>query len=312
MSSSSERDNVEPLPRRALVAGAPIRPIVPTTIEEAFRLAQWICGAHLAPDSYGLDEDTVLGGKDNCIHKFTNRTCTQCGAKVASKGDPDPQKVVIGILKSIEVGLPPITGLSTIAIVRKRPVIWGDGAMALVQQQGLIEKVEQFYEGDENLGSKDFLSTDFPDTFAAVFRIWRKGHANPYEGRFSVRDAKRAHLWSDPKKKPWQEYPKRMLMARARAYPLREGFADALSGLSIREEIEDLPSEPPPRTNTDFLEDAPAGQRALSAPAEEPPDGSISESADGPPSSAERPEGESQSSPSGDAAGTPSPPSGRI
>lgn len=259
----SERasQNVDILrPRQQLAAGAPIRPIVPTTIEEAFRLAQWICGAHLAPDSYGLDEDTVLGGSDGCAHKFSRGVCSACGAKFAKKGDPDPQKVVIGIIKSLEVGFPPITGLSTIAIIRKRPCIWGDGAMALVQQQGLIENREHFYEGEEKPSEREISQTDFPDSYTAVFRIWRRGQPNPYEGRFSVRDAKRAHLWADPKRPPWQQYPKRMLMARARAFALREGFADALAGLSIREEIEDLPPESSAQTDTSFLDDTPAQQ----------------------------------------------------
>ena len=31
-----------------------------------------------------------------------------------------------------------------------------------------------------------------------------------------------------------------MLKIRARAFPLRDGFADALAGLAIREEVEDM------------------------------------------------------------------------
>lgn len=257
---------IEPPRRQQLVAGAPVRPIIPTTIEEAFRLAQWICGARLAPDSYGYDEDHMIDAQPGCAHKMRDGRCIECKGRFVKKEDPDPQKVVIGILKSIEVGLPPITGLSTIAIVRKRPCIWGDGAIALVQRTGLVDRIEQRFEGDET-ANKDPALTDFPDSFRAVFRIWRKGQPEPYEGNFSVREARRAHLWGNTKKIPWIEYPRRMLMARARAYALREGFADALAGLSIREEIEDLPPEPPPRTDVSFLDDAP---RSLPAPSEAP------------------------------------------
>jgi hypothetical protein len=226
-------DIIASRPRPPLRAGNEIRPIIPTTIEEAFRLAQAVVAAGLAPDSYNV------------------------GGNGVDKDEPDPQKILIGILKSCEVGLPPITGLSTIAIVRKRPVIWGDGAVALVQNAGLVDRVEQAYEGEEASGSEGTASTDFGDAFSAVFRIWRKGQATPYEGRFSVRDAKRAHLWNNTRKPIWAEYPKRMLMARARAFALREGFADALSGLSIREEVEDLPAEAPARTDVSFLDDMP-------------------------------------------------------
>src|SRR5438067_3924431 len=76
----------------------------------------------------------------------------------------------------------------------------------------------------------------------------------------------RAHLWGNAKQRVWIEYPKRMLMARTRAYALRDGFADCLMGLSIREEIEDVPAEPPARTDTSFLDDAPAAIAGEAAP----------------------------------------------
>jgi hypothetical protein len=40
-------------------------------------------------------------------------------------------------------------------------------------------------------------------------------------------------------KKPWLMFPKRMLFNRARAFALRDGFADGLQGLSIAEEVLD-------------------------------------------------------------------------
>lgn len=249
--SDNRRDGT---PKAAqLKAGAGISAIIPTTLEEAYRYSIAVIGAGLAPASYEFTEGPEKG--------------------------PDPQKVMIGILKSLEVGLPPITGLSTIAIINKRAVIWGDGAVALVQSKGLVDRIEAFFEGAEGTsapvtmdnGEADYSPTtrDFPDDFTAVFRIWRKGQQTPYEGRFSVRDARRAKLWNDPKKIPWMQYPKRMLSARARAFALRDGFADALAGLAIREEIEDLPAvqTAPETTDTSFLDDA---RPAIAPPTETP------------------------------------------
>lgn len=244
MSERTESPAAETLsarsPRPPLLAGARLEPVIPRSIEEAFRYAQWVCAAGLCPDSYTTD------GKPD--------------------SPPDPQKVVIGILKSLEVGFPPITGLNTIAIIRKRACIWGDGAMALVQDSRLVDKIEVEWIGAESDGKEPAL-TDFVDAYACVYRIWRKGQPTPFEGRFSVRDAKRAHLWGNVRRQPWIEHPKRMLFSRARAFALRDGFADCLSGLSIREELEDLPPEPPARTDTAFLDDAPA---QIAAPAETP------------------------------------------
>lgn len=235
---TTDNDTELKLPQRSSVplkAGANIAAIIPTTVEEAYRLATAIIRAGLAPDSYNI------------------------GGVGPDANNPDPQKILIGILKSLEVGLPPISGLSQIAIINKRPSLWGDGALALVQQAGLVERVEQGFEGAENTG--DVNINNFPDDFRAVYKIWRKGQPNPYEGTFSVRDAKRANLWSNPRRPIWIQYPKRMLMARARAYALREGFADALSGLAIREELEELPPLPP-AVDTSFL-DAPKREEVV-------------------------------------------------
>lgn len=206
---------IEP-PKAQLIAGRALAPIIPTTVEEVWRLAGMIIKAGLAPASY---ED-----------KQTNQ--------------PSPEKIAIGIMKGAEVGLPPITALSTIAVINNRPCIWGDGAVALCQAAGSVEWVKQHYEGTESA-----------DDWAAVYTIKRKGQAEPYIGRFSVKDAKRANLWNNPRRQPWVQYPQRMLMARARAYALREGFADCLNGLSIAEEVQDIPQAPAAKPELAFLDD---------------------------------------------------------
>ena len=138
-------------------------------------------------------------------------------------------------------------------IVNNRACIWGDGAMALVQARGVVEQVSVEWRGMAP------TAEDQPsDDWGCVVRIWRKGQSQPYEGKFTVLDAKRAHLWMNPKKQPWVLYPQRMLLNRARAFALRDGFADCLSGLSIAEEIQDLPEAPAEVADTSFLDDEPA------------------------------------------------------
>ncbi len=222
-------------------AGARIAPIIPRNLGELAMVASAIITAGLAPESY-----QEKAGTEDLKYEKTKA------------------KIMVGVMKGAEVGLPPITALSTIAIINGRPTIWGDGAVALVQQSGLVEKIEEFYEGADETdsgptkdqqGTEDFTPrpTDFPQTMTAVCRVWRRGQSEPYEGRFSVRDAMRAKLWGSPKHEVWIRYPRRMLKNRARAFALRDGFADCLHGLSIREEIEDLPAPPPPVTDLSFL-----------------------------------------------------------
>lgn len=196
-----------------LVTGGSVVPIVPRNIEEVARIAQAVIVAGLAPESYSK------GARDDNA--------------VASK-------IMIGIMKGAEIGLAPLTALANIAIINGRACLWGDGAVALVQASGKVKNWEETYEGDPA-----------KDDYTAICRIWRIGQEIPYEGRFSVGDARRARLLT---KGPWVEYQARMQMWRARSYAMRTGFADCLCGLAIAEEAQDIPAAPTP-VNTSFLED---------------------------------------------------------
>ena len=190
-------------PRKAeLVANNERGYIVPRTIEEAHRFAVAIWKAGLAPNSY-----------------------------------QSPEQVMIAVMKALEVGLPPLTGLSWIVIVNNRPTIWGDAALALVHQSGQLVSHEVRKIGTVP-ANPESLAT-WPEDYGYEFSLERNGHAVPFVGRFTVADARRARLWMNPRKTPWMEYPDRMLLIRARSFPLRDGFADCLAGLSIYEETVD-------------------------------------------------------------------------
>lgn len=205
--------NAEPQPGTEVVASPQRRAqlvandagyIKPTSIEEAVRLARYVLAGSLAPDSYNRDEG----------------------------------KVTLGIMAALEAGLPPLYGLRQIAIINGRPSIWGDAAMALIQKNNLLAK-QEIREIGQFVDTDGLPVTEWPDDYGFVVRLWRRGQDLPYEGKYTVGDAKRAKLWLNTRKAPWMEHPKRMLMIRARAFPQRDGFADALAGLAIREEIED-------------------------------------------------------------------------
>ncbi len=198
-------------PKAELVTGARVAAIIPRDIEEVARIANAVIVAGLAPDSYKGNDD---------------------------KGTAS--KIMIGILKGAEIGLPPLTALANIAIINGRPCLWGDGAVALIQASGKVESWEESFDGDPNT-----------DDYTAICSIHRVGQAAPYIGKFSWADAKRARLTA---KGPWVQYPGVMLMWRARTKAMRTGFADCLSGLSIAEEANDIPAAPAP-VAADILED---------------------------------------------------------
>jgi hypothetical protein len=159
-----------------------------------------------------------------------------CIAGMAPKGMETPEKCMIAIMRGLEVGLTPFMALDKIAIVNGRPVIWGDGAIGLVRGSGLCEFVKERIEGKD-------------DARVAVCEAKRRGEVEPIRRTFSVMDAKKAGLWG--KGGPWTQYPERMLSMRARAFALRDGFADVLGGLYLREEIEDTRHAPDVVSNDD-------------------------------------------------------------
>ena len=86
--------------------------IVPTTVEQVFRMAQMIAQSGLAP-----------------------------------KDMQSPEKIVVAICHGMEIGLKPMQALQSIAVIGNRPCLWGDAVLALVQGSGLlVDIVETFDE----------------------------------------------------------------------------------------------------------------------------------------------------------------------
>lgn len=146
-----------------------------------------------------------------------------------------PGNILIAMQMGLEVGLPPLQALQNIAVINGRPAIWGDSAIALVKVHPKCEYIHEYYiDKDENKTTKtEQIST-------AVCVVKRRGQGE--ESRiFSIADAKKARLWG--KGGVWSDYPLRMLQMRARGFALRDVFPDALKGLSIAEEAQDIPPE---------------------------------------------------------------------
>lgn len=144
-------------------------------------------------------------------------------------GVKTPEQVCIAIMAGTEAGLTPTQAMQNVMVVNNRPTIWGDAAIGLVWASGKMESHSECIEGDG-------------DKRAGVCTVKRKGDEKPHTVRFSVDDAIKARLWK--KDGPWSQYPDRMLKLRARAFAIRDKFADVLKGLGVREEVEDIPYTP--------------------------------------------------------------------
>lgn len=170
----------------------------------------------------------------------------ESGDMVPKQYQKRPREIMAAIMKGMEVGLAPMQALASIAVINGRPTVWGDAIPALVQRAGHHLDCEIEGEGEKAV---------------AIARLTRGDSGKVIERRFSAADAKRAGLAG--KQGPWQQYPQRMLMMRARTWAARDGAADALMGLHVREEVQDYG----PDAARDITPTAPRG-RAMYLPAE--------------------------------------------
>lgn len=130
-----------------------------------------------------------------------------------------PENAAVAILHGRDLGLSPMQSLQGIMNVNGRTTVWGDHALAIIQNHRDFESIKEWY--DEK-------------TQTAHCVIKRKGW-DAVERTFSSAEGSMAGLNN---KEIHKAYPRRMRQMRARSYAMRDTFADALRGIGIREDIE--------------------------------------------------------------------------
>lgn len=94
-----------------LRTGGSIAGIVPSNIEEVFRLAKAVAASGMAPRDMGTAE-----------------------------------KLTVAILHGLEIGIPPMMAINKIAVVNGRPTLWGDAVPALLLSKGF--RIRETFYGD--------------------------------------------------------------------------------------------------------------------------------------------------------------------
>jgi hypothetical protein len=178
----------------------------------------------------------TVGSETPGFVRFANLAAAQTFAEYIAKSEMVPKDyrgkpadIVIAMQMGIELGFSPLQALQAIAVIGGRPAVWGDGIPALIIPH---RECEQFDEQEPE-------GVD-PTKWVAVCTITRRGK-NPVVRTFSTEDAKKAGLWG--KTGPWTTHPKRMLQLKARAFAARDSFPDVLKGVSIAEDVQEIPAE---------------------------------------------------------------------
>lgn len=177
-----------------------------------------------------------------------------------------PETALGVMLAGAELGMGHIQSLQVICFINGKPCLWGDGVSALLLQSGRLSDLPKEWIAGED------------DERTAHCELKRKGLNGVIHRQFSMKDAKKAGLTG---KDNWQKFPDRMLRWRAFGWAARDGFADVLKGIWIREEAEDMeyttveqmptPQEvPQPDVEADSYVKPPKPHKATSKPAPKP------------------------------------------
>lgn len=136
------RTNIVPLRTGGTVSGG----IVPTNIEEVFRLANAIAKSGLAPRDMAT-----------------------------------PEKLTVAILYGLEIGIPPMMAVNKIAVVNGRPTLWGDAVPALLLSKGFRVREEigtapdgRFAECTVIRPNGETITRTFSENDAKVAGLWGK------------------------------------------------------------------------------------------------------------------------------------------
>ena len=196
----------KPRPAKAVVPATERGAVRPADIDGAWRLCQALAKSSLLPTS------------------FTEKAGRGSGAPIQFSMEERVANVFLAVQMGAEVGLTAMQAIQSIAVINNRPSLWGDGLIGVVRASGICKYITETIDGDGDHRTA-WCGTQRSDTEEIVKRS------------FSWDDAKKANLTG---KGPWKSYPDRMLAMRARAFCLRDAYADVLKGLHSADELADM------------------------------------------------------------------------
>ena len=128
------------------------------------------------------------------------------------------------IVAGATMGMQPIQAINGIAMINGHPTLHSDSIPCTVMASGLVRGMKYKFEGEG-------------DNMSCTFYVRRKGVEEYQEWTYSMEDARKAGLLSNP---VWQKHPKKMLFNRARTWCFRNTFPDVIGNVYTPDEVEDV------------------------------------------------------------------------
>lgn len=198
-----------------LKSGGHLSAIYPQSVEEVYRLATMALKAGmLKRQRTGYGENAIEEGDEAVLARGT-----------------------MIIMQGMEIGVPPMQAVQLLAMINGRITAHSEAVPGLLFAHGF--KIKETWTG-----------TEMADDWTCHIELTRP-NGDKHVGTFSVKEAKQAGLWDQsptktaygktkPNDSAWFRYPKRMLKARALGFAGKDGGSDALKGIQVREEAEDM------------------------------------------------------------------------
>lgn len=175
-------------------------------------------GGEFVPDSMEGIQRMATMFVDSGLYPQILNGCQNRAAMIA--------RMTIALSTGEKIGLTYHAAASNLAMINNRLSLWGDSMVACVRRRPECYSIEETYD-------------EKTQTATCVGKRKRAdGSIEVCTRTFSAEDAKRAKLWG--KAGPWTNSPQRMLPIRARAFMLRDLFADFMYGVAVAEEMQDV------------------------------------------------------------------------
>lgn len=163
-----------------------------------------------ATGSYTLDEWNML----------KEQARAACASGFLPRHIQKPEQAVIIAMKGRELGIPFMQAMASITVIQGKPALSAELMLALIYKNCPGAEI-------------NFLTPSDKSHEEATVEM-RRPHGKPQRFTFTLADARRAGLLSNPS---WTKYPSAMLRARVVSAAARAVFPDAIMGCYTPEEL---------------------------------------------------------------------------
>lgn len=157
-----------------------------------------------------------------------------------------PMDCAIAVDMANRYGLSPIMVMQNLYVVKGKPQWSGQASMSLIKGSGEFRTVRPVYTGERNT-----------DSWGCYIQAVDRETGEAIKGPEVTIEMAKAEGWYQKPGSKWQTMPELMLAYRAAAFFGRVYIPNALMGVSVEGEAEDIAKDERPTTDEPLLEIAP-------------------------------------------------------